>query len=165
MNIGESNGNWQKYVLGPVVLFVLSLTAAEVKKYGWFDISRFTPHGMCMAWQSNIIWTHASSDGMIAVSYVLISILLLKSTLRNIFPKQLVVWFAVFILGCGATHVMDVANLWTNFYWFDGLLRAITAIASVGTVIQLLITLNRYKIEEMISEKFGSLPADRKEAK
>ena len=163
MTLPESNGTWQKYVLGPIVLFVLSVLFSAVKRAGWFDVSRFTPHGMCMAWQPNIIWMHAASDGLIATSYVIIPLFLLKSGIRRAFPSSLVTWFAVFILGCGATHAMDVANLWTNFYWFDGLLRAITAIASVGTVVQLLIMLNRYKIEEMIQERFGSLPADKKE--
>jgi PAS domain S-box-containing protein len=40
-------------------------------------------------------------------------------------------------LGCGATHVMDVINIWQPYYYIDSFLRVITALASIGTAIML----------------------------
>jgi len=49
----------------------------------------------------------------------------------------MVILFALFILGCGATHVMDVINIWNPIYRLDSLLRAITALASIATALML----------------------------
>jgi len=46
--------------------------------------------------------------------------------------------FAVFILSCGATHVMGIITLWEPAYRLDGLIKAITAIASLPTAMLLL---------------------------
>ncbi len=49
----------------------------------------------------------------------------------------MVLLFAVFILGCGATHVFDVINIWEPFYRSDAVMRMVTAAASVGTAVLL----------------------------
>jgi PAS domain S-box-containing protein len=36
-------------------------------------------------------------------------------------------------LACGTTHVMDVVTLWYPVYWLDGVIRAFTALVSIGT--------------------------------
>jgi PAS domain S-box-containing protein len=41
--------------------------------------------------------------------------------------------FGIFILACGATHAMEVWNLWHADYWLAGAIKAITAIASLLT--------------------------------
>ncbi|MBE9207513.1 PAS domain S-box protein [Nostoc sp. LEGE 06077] len=46
--------------------------------------------------------------------------------------------FGAFIIACGTTHVMDVWTLWYPIYWLSGLIKAITALISVTTAIQLL---------------------------
>src|SRR5207253_1882764 len=46
--------------------------------------------------------------------------------------------FGVFIMACGATHAMEVWNLWHGAYWLAGVLKAITAFASVPTAVLLL---------------------------
>ncbi|MGZ6075500.1 MAG: PAS domain S-box protein, partial [Isosphaeraceae bacterium] len=45
--------------------------------------------------------------------------------------------FGVFILACGATHGMEVWNLWHADYWLAGAIKAITAIASLVTIVLL----------------------------
>ncbi len=45
--------------------------------------------------------------------------------------------FAIFILGCGITHIMDVIVIWEPIYRLDALFRIITALASIGTAIVL----------------------------
>ena len=50
----------------------------------------------------------------------------------------MVALFAVFILGCGVTHVFDVIDIWEPFYRLDAVVRVITALASVGTALLLI---------------------------
>ncbi len=45
--------------------------------------------------------------------------------------------FGLFIVACGTTHVIDIWTLWHPVYWLAGLVKAITALASVGTAASL----------------------------
>src|SRR5581483_999652 len=45
--------------------------------------------------------------------------------------------FGAFIVACGFTHFMEVIVLWLPYYWLAGTVKAVTAIASVGTAIAL----------------------------
>jgi sigma-B regulation protein RsbU (phosphoserine phosphatase) len=47
------------------------------------------------------------------------------------------VCFGVFILACGATHMMEVWTLWHATYWLSGAVKLVTALASVPTAILL----------------------------
>ena len=41
--------------------------------------------------------------------------------------------FAVFIVACGLTHVLEIWTIWEPVYWLSGLVKAITALASLPT--------------------------------
>ena len=41
--------------------------------------------------------------------------------------------FAVFIIACGTTHLMEIWNVWHGNYWLSGGVKAVTAMASVPT--------------------------------
>jgi hypothetical protein len=41
--------------------------------------------------------------------------------------------FAVFILACGATHVISIITLWKPIYGIQALVKALTAVVSVAT--------------------------------
>jgi PAS domain S-box-containing protein len=45
--------------------------------------------------------------------------------------------FGTFIVACGATHAIEVWNIWHADYWLAGVLKAITALVSVATAISL----------------------------
>ena len=45
--------------------------------------------------------------------------------------------FGIFIVCCGLTHLMDVWNAWNTDYWLEGLIKVMTAAASVPTAIML----------------------------
>ena len=45
--------------------------------------------------------------------------------------------FAVFIVACGTTHLMEIYNIWYPTYWLSGVVKAITAVTSVVTAILL----------------------------
>ena len=48
------------------------------------------------------------------------------------------VCFAVFILACGSTHLMEIWNIWHPTYWLAGSIKAVTAFASLPTAVLLM---------------------------
>jgi signal transduction histidine kinase len=97
------------------------------------------PHGYCLLWQPSLIWTHVVSDAVIAAAYFSIPLVLatLLARRREIEFGWVVVLFAVFILACGTTHVMSILVLWVPAYGIEGLIKVVTAIASLVTAIAL----------------------------
>jgi PAS domain S-box-containing protein len=95
----------------------------------------FMPHGYCYMWNAGLVWLHVISDSMIALSYFTIPFILLwfVRERRDFSFNWIFVLFGIFILACGATHLMEVWNLWHAQYWLAGGLKALTAIASVST--------------------------------
>lgn len=52
---------------------------------------------------------------------------------RDIAFDWMFVLFGVFIPACGATHAMSIVTQWTPVYHLEGVVKAITALASVPT--------------------------------
>jgi signal transduction histidine kinase/DNA-binding response OmpR family regulator len=98
----------------------------------------FMPHAACLR-EPGLITLHAASDSVIALSYVLIpaALLLFVSRRRDLAFPWMFTLFGIFILGCGATHVLAVVTLWTPIYRLDGALKVLTALASMGTAMML----------------------------
>jgi hypothetical protein len=48
------------------------------------------------------------------------------------------VLFALFIFGCGCTHILSIWTLWIPIYWFEELIKALTALACCATALSLL---------------------------
>lgn len=99
----------------------------------------FMPHGHCYFWTPEIMWPLAISDSVIALAYLVIPLCLVHivRVRRDYNYIWMGVLFAIFILGCGTTHVFDVLNIWTPLYQMDVFVRIITAAASIGTAIML----------------------------
>src|SRR5205823_5119685 len=57
---------------------------------------------------------------------------------RDLQFNWMFVCFAVFIVACGTTHVMEIWTIWDPVYWLSGAIKAITALASVPTAILLI---------------------------
>jgi signal transduction histidine kinase len=95
----------------------------------------FMPHGHCYLWTPAMIWLQVVTNALIGLSYVGISatLALLIVRVRSIPFKPLYAAFGVFIISCGFTHFMDIWVIWQPRYWLDGGLRALTAVASLGT--------------------------------
>jgi signal transduction histidine kinase/ActR/RegA family two-component response regulator len=89
--------------------------------------------------EQSVIWLHLISDALIALAYFTIPVSLLRFVRRreDLAFNWMFVCFALFILACGLTHVMNVVAMWTAYYRVDGIVKAITAIASIGTAIAL----------------------------
>jgi signal transduction histidine kinase len=105
----------------------------------WFSGEHFLPHGHCYMWTPGILWMHVVSDILIAMAYFTIPfVLLYLARRRRDLPfNWLLVAFGIFIVSCGLTHVMNVWNVWHTDYWLEGLVKVITAAASVPTAILL----------------------------
>ncbi len=97
--------------------------------------SDFMPHGYCYLWRPEIVWLHAISDGTITLAYYLIPLALLYFVRkRKDLPFHWIfLMFGIFIFGCGTTHLMEVWTLWHGTYRLAGVIKAITAAASVAT--------------------------------
>jgi hypothetical protein len=95
----------------------------------------FLPYGYCYMRNPGLVWLHVISDSLIALSYFTIPFTLLwfVRKRRDLPFSWMFVLFGAFIVACGATHVMEVWNLWHAQYWLAGGLKAVTAIASVTT--------------------------------
>jgi PAS domain S-box-containing protein len=103
-----------------------------------FD-ANFMPHAFCLR-TPQLIWLHAGSDALIAVAYLLIpiGILRLVRTRKDLSFSWMFCLFAGFILSCGATHIFAFVTLWVPVYRFEGLLKFVTALASLATAFALL---------------------------
>jgi C4-dicarboxylate-specific signal transduction histidine kinase len=101
--------------------------------------SDFMPHGACYLWKPEIVWLHAISDGSIALSYYVIPLFLIYfiSKRKDLPFNWIFVMFGVFIFGCGTTHVMEVWTLWDPTYRLAGVIKALTAVASIATAAML----------------------------
>jgi signal transduction histidine kinase len=99
----------------------------------------FMPHGMCYFWRPNLLWLHAISDGLIALAYFVIPVLLVQLVRRRKnFSFHWMFWmFAAFILLCGSTHALNIVTIWQPIYRFDGFVKLLTGIASISTALAL----------------------------
>ena len=104
-----------------------------------FSSSDFMPHGYCYLWRPGLVWLHVVSDALIALAYFSIPITLIYfiRKRRDLPFNWMFLCFGTFILACGTTHAMEVWTLWHGTYWLSGVIKAVTAMASVPTAILL----------------------------
>jgi PAS domain S-box-containing protein len=99
------------------------------------DSSMFSPHGICLLWEPELIWLHVVSDAVIAMAYFSIPFALaIFVSKRRDLKFGWVYWsFGIFILACGLTHILSIYTLWVPVYGIEGLVKAATAVASIAT--------------------------------
>lgn len=105
-----------------------------------FGTGKFLPHVFCYRGDAALVWTHATSDILIGLSYVAISFmltLLVHRARRDIPFSWIFLAFGLFIVACGATHLVEVLVLWKATYWFSAAVKIVTAVASVATAVVL----------------------------
>lgn len=97
----------------------------------------FMPHGHCYLWRPDILWLNAISDGLIALAYYSIPFFLIQLVRRrrDLPFNWAFVLFSVFILACGTTHLISIWTIWQPVYRLDGVVKAITALASLATAV------------------------------
>jgi PAS domain S-box-containing protein len=99
----------------------------------------FLPHGICLTWRSELIWTHLLSDILIGLSYFSIPVGMLYFVWRrqDLAYKWIFLMFCGFILACGMTHFFGAWTLWHPDYVAEGAIKAFTAAISVITAVVL----------------------------
>ncbi|MEM1173076.1 MAG: PAS domain S-box protein [Cyanobacteria bacterium P01_H01_bin.35] len=104
-----------------------------------WSTGNFIPHGHCYLWQTELVWLHILSDGLIALAYFSIPIALFYfiSQRKDLPYPEIFVFFSAFIVSCGLTHLIEIWTLWHPTYWLSGLVKAITALISLFTVLTL----------------------------
>lgn len=104
-----------------------------------FLLGQYIPHGHCYLWQTGLVSLHVASDTLIALAYYSIPVMLIFFVRqRHDVPFSKLFWlFGFFIAACGTSHVMEVWTLWFPTYWLSGGVKAITALISVYTAVEL----------------------------
>ena len=99
----------------------------------------FMPHGHCYLWKPGLVWLQVLSNGSIALAYISIfaTLVYLVRRISGMPFQRMYLAFAVFIVSCGFTHIFDIIVIWDPAYWLDGSMRAVTAVASLGTAVLL----------------------------
>jgi signal transduction histidine kinase/ActR/RegA family two-component response regulator len=107
--------------------------------HGFFDSSNLAPHGLCLLWRPELIWLQVISDAFIGLAYFSIpAAITYFVSHRTDVTFGWVFWaFAIFIWACGTTHFFSIWTLWHPDYGTEGVIKAITAVASVVTAIGL----------------------------
>lgn len=99
--------------------------------------NKMPPHGHCYLWDDRLVSLHVVTDAIITLSYFTIPLALVYLVRRrdDLQFNYIFILFAVFIFACGATHLVNIYNVWYGAYWFSGSVKAVTALASLGTAI------------------------------
>ena len=98
--------------------------------------ANFMPHAMCLR-DAPLIHLHVVSDALIAFAYLVIPLALCRivKQRRDLVFSWMFLLFGLFILGCGFTHAISIWTLWHPIYRFEGLIKALTALVSLGTAV------------------------------
>ena len=104
-----------------------------------FDTSDWPARWQCGTWTDALGWIHISSDLAVFAAYTAIPLMLLYFIFHKKTGSFLpIFWlFAVFILACGTVHLVEATIFWHPWYRLSALVKLITAVASVATVMAL----------------------------
>lgn len=103
------------------------------------DSSDWPPRWFCGRWSDFHGWLYIASDLMIWLAYMVIPLILIRYLfVKKGIPLPGVFWlFGAFILLCGLTHLLDAIIFWIPVYRISALVRFLTGVVSIATVIAL----------------------------
>lgn len=137
----------QRWLTGPFFrssVAIVGAVIAGVLLFEALDISVFQrigmPHEFCYLRDPKLVWLHVTSDTLIGLAYVSISLTLAYLVYRaskDIPFNWVFLAFGLFIVSCGLTHFMEVWVIWDSVYWLSGYVKVVTAAASVATAVAL----------------------------
>jgi signal transduction histidine kinase len=100
----------------------------------------FLPHIYCYLGKPALVWTHVTADLLTGLAYVFISgtlACLVYMGHPDIPFHWMFLAFGLFIVACGCTHLMEVVTIWIPVYVLSGVVKVVTALASVTTAVLL----------------------------
>lgn len=149
---------------------------------GFFEnlLKVYVPRQQCMYHETGLIGLHIVSDFLIAMAYfsIPLALIFLVRKRKDITFNWIFLLFALFIILCGMTHVFSIISIWSPVYRLEGVIKMVTALASVGTGIFLwrmlpfvlslpsLSALNQRKdeLETLVGERTAELKAAKEKA-
>ena len=99
------------------------------------------PHAVCWSQDPQLIWTMVITNSVTFLSYSSLCVTLFymaRKTSRAI-PRDwayFLVGFALFIVACGSTHLMEVVTTWNPVFWIAAWTNIITAALSAFVALQ-----------------------------
>jgi len=104
-----------------------------------FFSGNFLAQGHCYLWKSELVWVNAGSDFLITLSCYSISLLLLYFLHRCQYVSFPGIWllFGLLIICCGTSYLLDIWTIWYPAYWVSVVIKGITALVSLYTVLGL----------------------------
>jgi signal transduction histidine kinase len=105
--------------------------------------SALMPHAVCWREDQQLIWTMAISNAVTFLSYttICLTLLLLARRTRRIIVRDwayFLTGFALFIVACGSTHLLEVVTTWSPAFWIDAWTNILTAVLSGYVAVQLI---------------------------
>ncbi|GAB2589516.1 sensor histidine kinase [Spirosoma areae] len=103
------------------------------------DTSDWPPRWFCGRWTDFHGWLYITSDLLIWLAYMVIPLVLIRYLfVKKGVPLPGVFWlFGAFILLCGLTHLLDAVIFWVPVYRISALIRFLTGVVSIATVVAL----------------------------
>ncbi len=108
-----------------------------------FDDVSLVPHAVCWAAEPKLIWTMVAANAVTFLSYVSIcvTLLVLVRRTKRVIARDwayFLVGFALFIVACGSTHMMEVITTWVPAFWVDAGANVVTALLSAYVAVMLI---------------------------
>ena len=107
--------------------------------------ANFLPHWYCYLGNRRLLWSNVIGDLVIGISYLAITstlVWLIRHAGRDL-PYLYFFWaFGFFIVSCGVTHFTEVVTVWKPVYWLLAATKLVTAVASAGTAVVLIVAAN-----------------------
>lgn len=105
--------------------------------------SSLMPHAVCWREDQHLIWTMAISNAVTFLSYttICVTLLLLARRTHRIIVREwgyLLTGFALFLVACGSTHLLEVVTTWSPAFWIDAWTNILTAVLSGYVALQLM---------------------------
>lgn len=100
------------------------------------------PHAVCWRADPNLIWVMVVTNAITFLSYLSVCITLFylaRRTHASIARDwgYFAVGFALFIVACGSTHLMEVVTTWVPWFWIDAGTNVVTAVLSAWVAFML----------------------------
>jgi signal transduction histidine kinase len=99
------------------------------------------PHAVRWNQDPQLIWTMVIANGITFLSYfsICLTLFYLNRKTRGAVKHDwafFLIGFALFIVACGCTHLMEVVTTWVPVFWVDAWANIITAMLSAYVAIQ-----------------------------
>ncbi len=101
------------------------------------------PHAVCWAAAPRLVWTMVVTNLITFLSYssICLTLLYLVRHTRRVIARDwayFVVGFALFIVACGSTHLMEVVTTWIPVFWVNAWTNIVTAGLSACVAVMLI---------------------------